>query len=417
MMTDEKTKPLDLRKQDTGIPRMTLQPVSDHQDLFEKSSHERMQKVVNEEAVLYVSQGRRREGRSRPQGGHCRPEFVELSAFMHYGESREGVILMKIYQDSEGQLSPTGDQPILFLAYEEGWFLENASREEMMEMAWELQSQLRDFGIRASRGQLIGQLKRLCAGRQVTKLADFFKEDPGTLPTDLNSVAWHPSAGHDFSPLVAYSKGYLCGKEALSDLTPATLHIMTCLACCEEELMEILESEERVLFEDGRTHMRIVNYQMLELKNEDLWRRPSRRNFNLSGREEVFRQQKSDGFIAQVEIRCKETGYCERVPMLYLLGENIATYHTFIQSGLFKVRHIKATCEGLAFGGCSRSLIDFICESQVGLDTLESAWLRTGVGALRFAPLPDEWQIEVGKMPIAFSGDLVRVSRKEITHV
>jgi hypothetical protein len=180
--------------------------------------------------------------------------------------------------------------------------------------------------------------------------------------------------------------------------------------------MNYLKSEDRVLFEDHQTRVRIVNFQMLELKNEYLWSRPSRRNYHLGGRETIFSEQDSDGFIARVEILCKKTGHLEEVPVLYLLSENIATYEEFVRSGLFQVRHIKATCEGLAFGGCSRSLIDYICESQWGLDTLESTWLRDGCGEYRFQNLPDAWQIKVGRMPRAFSGELVRVSRKEVSH-
>lgn len=324
---------------------------------------------------------------------------------------------MEVYQDPEKLLVAAGDSPFLLLSYEEGWDLESAGIDEMREMACSLREQLAELKIQVRLSHMLSLLRQLAQNRKVTSLSDFFKVDPGNLPTDLSSVVWHPSAGVDFSPIVAYSKGYLGTKEALADLTPATLHVMTCLGMCEEQLMKRLQSEDRILFEDERTRMRIADYEMLALKNECLWRRPSRRNFNLNGRETLFREQESDGISARVEILCKETRYLERVPVLYLFSENIATYEEFVRSGLFKIRHVKAVCEGLAFGGCSRSLIDYLCESERGLDTLESVWLRRDSAEHRFQKLSDEWQIEVGQMPLAFWGDLVRVSRKEVTHV
>lgn len=248
-------------------------------------------------------------------------------------------------------------------------------------------------------------------------LADFFKSDPGNLPSDFRSVVWHPSAGFDFSPLVVFSRAYVERKETLNDLTPATLHIMTCLGFCEERLWECLESPEKILFEDDRTLMRIASYDLLELKNAELWQSPSPRHYYLGERERVFRKPDSDGFVAQVEIHCKVSGYCESAPLLYLLSENIATYEHFIQSRLFQVRHIKAVCEGLAFGGCLRSLTDFIGESGLGLETLESVWLRpqssAGTGLRKFPAHGYDYQF--GPLPMIFSGELARLSKTAST--
>ncbi len=396
---------------------MTLCTVSDLPDFLEKSPHEKKVAAMNEEAARYENSGTRQVCVPRPNGRRSCHGRVRLTAFMPYQEGHEGVILMEVFENRKKLLYAAGEGPSLFLSYEEGWTLENASFDEMSKMADSLVQQLETLDIRAQPAHMISLVRQLGENRKVTRLAEFFKTDPGDLPSDFSSVVWHPSAGKDFTPIVAYSKGYLGGQEALADLTPATLHVMTCLGGYEEPLMNYLKSEDRVLFEDHQTRVRIASYEMLELKNERLWSRPSRRNYNLGGRETIFSEQDSDGFIARVEILCKKTGYLEEVPVLYLLSENIATYEEFVRSGLFQVRHIKATCEGLAFGGCSRSLIDYICESQWGLNTLESSWLRDGCGEYRFQNLPDAWQIKVGRMPRAFSGELVRVSRKEGIHV
>lgn len=424
-MTDETNTPFTLQNEIPGRsrPRLTFSAIPDHPDLLSPSSHERKAALMNGESVRYRNGGSRRvcvprEGSRRvcvPRltGGRSCHGRVKMVAFM---QERDGLIVVEVEGADGEQRCALEDGPHLHLSFEKGWCLEKAGRDEIVEMARAFTTQLWELNIETHPSYMASLIRQLGRNREKSSLADFFKEDPGTFPTDFSSVVWHPSAGHDFSPLVAYARGYLEGKEALSDLTPATLHIMTCLAACEEQLMTLLKSEERVLFEDHRTRMRIVDYQMLELRNEGLWRRPSPRHFNHSGRETLFREHSSDGFMAWVEIFCKDTGYREEVPLLYLLGENIATYKEFVRSGLFQIRHIKATCEGLAFGGCRRSLIDYICQNERGLDTLESVWLRRGAAEHRFRKLSDRWQIEVGKMPLAFSGEIVRVSRKEVSH-
>jgi hypothetical protein len=241
-------------------------------------------------------------------------------------------------------------------------------------------------------------------------LSDFFNNRPSLLPSDFQSVVWHPSAGSDFSPLIVYSQGYLQRKEALNDLTPATFHVMTCMGVCEESLLACLDHKDKILFEDDHTRIAITEHQMLELKKKDLWQAPAKRHFNLGKREDFFRERKADGFIAQIELISKEARYQESVPLLYLLSENIATYRHFVKSGLFKVRHIKAVCEGLGFGGCSRSLVSEICESQLGLESLESLWLQEGAAANRLAHLPPDYQFTLRPMPMAFPGELAHLS-------
>lgn len=93
-------------------------------------------------------------------------------------------------------------------------------------------------------------------------LGDFFKGDLTQGVEDFSSVVWHPSAGLDWSPLVFYSPGYLSRKESYQDLTAATFHVMTNLWGYDEDLLEILESRERVCYEDDRTLVRVAEYDL-----------------------------------------------------------------------------------------------------------------------------------------------------------
>jgi hypothetical protein len=244
----------------------------------------------------------------------------------------------------------------------------------------------------------------------VNSINDFFKEPLKKPPNDFSSVVWHPSAGMDWRPFVFWSKGYLERKANFSGLTPATLHVMTTMGVYEEQLMEFLESDDRIAWQDDRTMIRLVEFEYVALVNEDLWRRPSRRHYNLRRRdnEDVFRQRGADGFSGLIEIVDKESGYVERIPMLYLLSENIATYEHFVSSGFFRVRHVPAICEGLAFGGCGRSLIDYLAQTGLGVDNLESVWVREGESkALRdLRELDKRKPLMPWTMPMCFGGTL-----------
>gem|GEM_PF-2119483 len=248
------------------------------------------------------------------------------------------------------------------------------------------------------------------ASEDVNSINDFFKEPMKNPPPNLSSVVWHPSAGRDWRPFVFWSKGYLERKVKFSGLTPATLHVMTTLNCSAKELMEFLESDERVAWQDERTMIRLVEFEYVALRCEDLWRRPSREHYHFEGRnnECVFRQRGADGFSGVIEVIDKESGHVERIPMLYLLSENIATYEHFVSSGLFQVRHVPATCEGLGFGGCQRSLINYLVETGLGVDDLESVWVgnSSGTAFTHLLELVKRRPMIPWAMPMCFGGTL-----------
>lgn len=255
---------------------------------------------------------------------------------------------------------------------------------------------------------------------EVRRLSDLFVKELEQEPSDFSSVLWHPSAGVDWSAFVFYSKGYLARKESYQDLTPATFHVMTNLAVYDDELMAILESEDRQCFNDGRSRLRIAEFEHVQLKDQDLWRRTSRHNYYGPARKDVFRERGSDGILAVMEMTCLETGYVERVPFLYLWVENHNGYEYLMRSGLFTVRHVKAVCEGLAFGFCRRPLLDTLCMTGLGAETLESVWARSGNGgqvggAIKRLSRRTEREVKRREMPMCFSGELFRFGGREVT--
>lgn len=256
--------------------------------------------------------------------------------------------------------------------------------------------------------------------RDVKCLDDFFKEPLKRPPGDFSSVVWHPSAGMDWSPFVFWSKGYLTTRRSFSNLTPASLHVMTTMGCYEDKLMEFLESADNIAWQDDRTIIRLTEYEFVSLRREDLWQKPSRRHFGggARGEKDVFRQKEADGFSGVVEVVDKECGKVERIPMLYLLSENIATYEHFVSSGLFRVRHIKAACEGLAMGGCGRSLLDYLAKTGLGIDGLESVWaeLRLIFGQGPGAALMEGKRTICKTMAKCFGGSVLQEVGREVTN-
>lgn len=253
---------------------------------------------------------------------------------------------------------------------------------------------------------------------EVSRLSDLFVAELEEEPSDFSSVLWHPSAGVDWSAFVFYSKGYLARKESYQELTPATFHVMTNLGGYADELMAILESEDRQCFNDGRTRLRIAEFEHVQLKDQDLWRRASRGNYYGRKRDDVFLERGSDGILAVMEMTCLETGYVERVPFLYLWVENHNGYEYLMRSGLFTVRHVKAVCEGLAFGGCRRTLLDTLCVTGLGGETVESVWARCGgrvSGAVKRLSRRTEREVKKGVMPLCFMGELFRFGGREVT--
>lgn len=196
---------------------------------------------------------------------------------------------------------------------------------------------------------------------RITDLIKGLDNQPIDIP-DTTAVCLHVSAGLDFRSLVYYSDGYLSSHKEVENLTRPTCHIYTCLPVKNEEqgLMDILTSDDKLLFEDDRTRIRIKSHQMITVTDPRLWSNISRRYCHIK-RGEVFAGEGADGFVAEVELVDIKSGYTEMVSLIYLLTENHATYHYLTQLGV-GIKNIVATCEGLAFGGCGMTIFASVCE-------------------------------------------------------
>ena len=184
---------------------------------------------------------------------------------------------------------------------------------------------------------------------------------PIDLP-DTSRVAWHVSAGMDFRSLVFFTKGYLSSHPNTQGINLPSVHIFTCLSAHEKQLLTILESDNKELFRDKKTRICIKKYQLLRLHDaiQSLLTDPY--PYSDSGIDGVFTELNAHGFLAEVEIQCLQSDYRETVKLIYLFTENIKTLTSFVCMELVNVQNIIALNEGLAFGGCKKSIITHIFE-------------------------------------------------------
>jgi hypothetical protein len=165
----------------------------------------------------------------------------------------------------------------------------------------------------------------------------------------FDNVVWHVSAGMDWRPLIFFSGKQMNKWNPEQQLSRPTLHINTCLNGDEElKLLDLLESDEPV-FDDGLSQIFFETYSYVSLNDSRLAR--SRQGFCDFGRGSIFKEYHADGFLVNIKLVDLRTGYIEHTQLLYLLAENIQTFRRFVTDGEVKVKHLVATCEGLAFGG------------------------------------------------------------------
>lgn len=178
-----------------------------------------------------------------------------------------------------------------------------------------------------------------------------------------DNVAWHVSAGQDYTPIVTWAKGYAPSWKDQYPVPTPGLHIFTCLNDDDEaQLMAILKSREKILCTHRNTQISIIDYELVRFGDAvPLTHNKRHADF---GRGETFSQENADGFYASVLITDLEAGYEERTRLLYLFSENIVTFDYFIERGWVTVRFLAASCEGLAFGGCRRSIFNFLEEMR-----------------------------------------------------
>lgn len=171
-------------------------------------------------------------------------------------------------------------------------------------------------------------------------------------------VFWYVSAGDDFRGPVFLTQ-YHIDHEARHhgrDLEKPDLFVYNCLGQEVEDLKSKLSRGRTVeLFNDGGTRIVANNYQVLDL-NEDV-------NFQVNpdyievGHVLDSTKQKTAFYF---ELDIINRNYTETQKILYFEAENIDFFKKIILSDFFETRYLCATREGMAYGNCKKSIIDYI---------------------------------------------------------
>jgi len=169
-------------------------------------------------------------------------------------------------------------------------------------------------------------------------------------------VCWYVSAGHDFRPLVYFSKVYRSVRLPHLHLPGPRLFVYSCLGGGEDGLHELHTGQ--VLFHDGRSKLTLLSRQPLRLDRQQVDYRIDPRFVHFG--EDPLLKHDHDAALLEVEVRSLTLGTCERMWVLYLAMENLNCFDALMSRGFFEVTSLCATREGVGFGGCGKSIIKHV---------------------------------------------------------
>jgi hypothetical protein len=177
------------------------------------------------------------------------------------------------------------------------------------------------------------------------------------LPDRRLRVSWSVSAGDDGRPLVYFSEPWLrkIRREwRLSEIEAPEMHIFTGLSSrghCG------LDGMPQYTFEDRSTRMFTTRFEPLELETLRFPFRVERQYYHFAG---DFVVPPTRAALIDVQVESRTTGVSFTSNLLYLEVENINAFDVLFSTGLFDVRYLIATREGLGMGGCGKSVLEHI---------------------------------------------------------
>jgi len=171
------------------------------------------------------------------------------------------------------------------------------------------------------------------------------------LPRIRPKTFWYVSAGNDWRPLVFLSDAYRENRLKEHSIPRPDLFVYSCLG--DDGLHSL--NAGKVVFEDKRSEIKILSLHPLlidrgkvtYLINPDFVR----------GASDPLLYSKYDAALMQIEVRSLTLGTSDRFPVLYLAMENLNCFDEVMSKGFFDVQTLCATREGLAFGGCGKSIL------------------------------------------------------------
>ncbi|MBM73780.1 MAG: hypothetical protein CMK59_00150 [Proteobacteria bacterium] len=161
-------------------------------------------------------------------------------------------------------------------------------------------------------------------------------------------VFWYASAGDDCRPLVFMHPEYQ--KQTLN-LSPPELFIFSCLPPQKTYGQDRIK--DNLLYRDQHTEITCLKTEKMFINRNHVEYRINR-DWSRFGRDP--RGKTHDAVLALVEIKSNRCSPHNSL-VLYLHMENNNCFDSILSSGVFDLKYICATREGLALGGCGKSIM------------------------------------------------------------
>ncbi len=177
-------------------------------------------------------------------------------------------------------------------------------------------------------------------------------------------IFWYVSAGEDFRGPVLLTQHHI---EYLKihhkkEFIQPELFIYNCLGVDVQNLKEKLSGGRVVLFEDNSTKIVGTNFK-LAILNKNIVSKfiidPTYINRDFLRYKKTFEQ----AFYFELEISgggADKMQYMEKQRILYFEWENINFFENIILGNYFDTVYLCATREGCGYGGCKKSIIEYI---------------------------------------------------------
>lgn len=177
------------------------------------------------------------------------------------------------------------------------------------------------------------------------------------LPDHRPTVCWTVSAGVDTRPLVFFSEPWLHSLEmqmGLEHVPRPDFFVHTCLPGCGVSI----DSMQRHAFLDRASIVHTKRFSWLSLQacfGRQIISEEHYAFLRDLGDMPHVRAARVDVMITSLTMPFRG-----RSTILYLEMENIHAFDSLMSQGWFDVTHLVATREGLAFGGCRKSIVDHL---------------------------------------------------------
>lgn len=178
-------------------------------------------------------------------------------------------------------------------------------------------------------------------------------------------IFFYPSAGFDFRGCVAFTN-YRIQHESKNHgrgFNKPELFVYTCIGNEVLELKAKLAQGEVELMNDQYTTIVARNYKTLELRSDIIFE--INRNYIDCENLNLGNYQTNTAFY--FELLISGENYSETQKILYFEAENIDFFNKIILSNIFKTNYLCTTREGIGWGGCKKSVIDYIYKDNYPL--------------------------------------------------